>query len=35
VTRAKKLYNWQTAGIVAFVLLLVGVIIVVGMLTGE
>ena len=35
MTRATKLYNWQTAGVVAFVLLLVGIIIVVGTLTGE
>jgi hypothetical protein len=30
-----KLYNWITAGIVVFVLLVVGSIIVVGMFTGE
>jgi hypothetical protein len=30
-----KVYNWITAGIVVFVLLFVGSIIVVGMFTGE
>jgi hypothetical protein len=34
-TVTTKLYNWITAGIVAFVLVLVGFIIVVGMFTGE